>query len=60
VDLTRRFITVRTAKTGQTVDIPIFPRLFDELSRAEKLKFGKQKAEIASHLTPALSPPAFV
>ena len=33
VDLAKRFITVRTAKTGQTVSIPIFPLLFDELSK---------------------------
>ena len=31
VDLEKRFITVKTAKTGQTVSIPIFPLLFDEL-----------------------------
>ena len=31
VDLTRRFITVKTAKTGQTVTIPIFPLLYEEL-----------------------------
>ena len=33
VDLERRFITVKTAKTGQTVGIPIFPLLLDELWR---------------------------
>lgn len=33
VDLSRRFITVKTAKTGVTVAIPIFPMLFDELAR---------------------------
>ena len=33
VDLRRRFITVKTSKTGQTVSIPIFPMLYDELSR---------------------------
>lgn len=33
VDLARRFITVKTAKTGVTVAIPIFPMLFDELAR---------------------------
>jgi integrase len=32
VDLDKRFITVKTAKTGQTVSIPIFPLLHDELS----------------------------
>lgn len=33
VDLARRFITVKTAKTGVTVAIPIFPMLYDELVR---------------------------
>lgn len=32
VDLARRFITVKTAKTGATVSIPIFPMLYDELA----------------------------
>jgi integrase len=32
VDMARRFITVKTAKTGQTVTIPIFPLLLDELA----------------------------
>jgi integrase len=36
VDLQRRFITVKTAKTGQTVSIPIFPMLYDELKLAVK------------------------
>jgi integrase len=40
VDLQRRFITVKTAKTGQTVSIPIFPMLHDELESAAK----KQKS----------------
>lgn len=31
VDLVRRFITVKTGKTNQTVSIPIFPMLYDEL-----------------------------
>ena len=39
VDLKQGFITVKTAKTGQTVSIPIFPLLYDELKlRAEKRK----------------------
>lgn len=38
VNLQRRFITVKTAKTGQTVNIPIFPMLFDELQIAAKNK----------------------
>lgn len=33
VDLERGFITVKTAKTGQTVTIPIFPLLNDELQK---------------------------
>lgn len=32
VDLKKRFITVKTNKTGQTVSIPIFPLLYDELA----------------------------
>ena len=33
VDLKEGFITVKTAKTGETVDIPMFPMLREELSR---------------------------
>ena len=33
VDLRRQFITVKTAKTGVTVSIPVFPMLYDELVR---------------------------
>jgi integrase len=33
VDMVRQLITVKTAKTGVTVSIPIFPMLFDELSQ---------------------------
>ena len=36
VDFTRRFITVKTAKTGATVAIPIFPMLYDELARTAR------------------------
>jgi integrase len=36
VDLAQRFITVKTAKTGVTVSIPIFPMLYDELSRQQQ------------------------
>ncbi len=32
VDLVQRFITVKTSKTGETVEIPIFPLLYDELT----------------------------
>jgi integrase len=31
VDLEKRFVTVKTSKTGQTVSIPIFPMLYEEL-----------------------------
>ncbi|MCZ7636840.1 MAG: hypothetical protein M5U12_12825 [Verrucomicrobia bacterium] len=34
VDLKAGFITVKTAKTGETVDIPVFPMLREELERA--------------------------
>jgi integrase len=47
VDLPKRFITVKTSKTGQTVSIPIFPMLYDEL---------KRKADSTPHPLP--SPPA--
>ena len=33
VDLKKKFITVKTSKTGRTVSIPIFPMLFDELAK---------------------------
>ncbi len=36
VDFNRRFITVKTAKTGATVAIPIFPMLYDELARTPR------------------------
>ena len=36
VDLKGHFITVKTAKTGQTVSIPIFPMLHEELSKLSK------------------------
>jgi integrase len=39
VDLENRFISVKTAKTGQTVTIPIIPLLYDELSARQ----GKSK-----------------
>jgi integrase len=35
VDLANRFITVKTSKTGQTVQIPIFPLLYDVLSKID-------------------------
>jgi integrase len=36
VDMAHRFINVKTAKTGQTVTIPIFPMLYDELLKHQK------------------------
>lgn len=36
VDLAGGFLTVKTAKTGQTVSIPIFPLLREELERRSK------------------------
>lgn len=35
VDLEKRFITVKTAKTGQTISIPILPMLYEELSHRQ-------------------------
>ena len=32
VDMAKRFLNVKTSKTGQTVAIPIFPILYDELT----------------------------
>lgn len=41
VELNSRFISVKTAKTGQTVSIPIFPLLYDELVlRVKKRKLN--------------------
>jgi integrase len=46
VDLDKGFVTVKTNKTGVTVDIPIIPLLFDELSarkgKGEALVFPDQ------------------
>jgi integrase len=50
VDLERRFINVKTAKTGQSVSIPIFPMLHEELAR---VKSGSSKR---GTLTPDPSP----
>jgi integrase len=36
VDMESHFIRVKTAKTGQTVEIPMFPMLFDEIARHPK------------------------
>lgn len=35
VDMARRFIAVKTGKTGVTVSVPIFPMLYDELAKRE-------------------------
>ena len=40
VDMKRRFITVKTNKTGQTVSIPIFPMLFDEIATLPRAATG--------------------
>ncbi len=40
VDLARNFITVKTAKTGQTVAIPIFPLLQEELKKRTGKRAG--------------------
>lgn len=40
VDLKKKFVTVKTNKTGVTVDIPIFPLLFDELNGRDSEKTG--------------------
>lgn len=42
VDLKTGFLSVETAKTGERVDIPIFPMLAEELNRA-KAKTGKSE-----------------
>jgi integrase len=45
VDLKRRFITVKTAKTGEMATIPIFPLLFDELKgRLSGLSAGNKRS----------------
>jgi integrase len=33
VDLEEGFVTVKTSKTGATVDIPLFPMLYDEINK---------------------------
>lgn len=49
VDLARRFITVKTAKTGVTVSIPVFAMLRDELSQRAEAR--SQKADAKGHKT---------
>ena len=41
VDLAAGFITVKTAKTGETVGIPVSPMLREELERAKSPTGGK-------------------
>lgn len=43
VDLASRFISVKTAKTGQMVSIPIFPLLYDELTLRAKRRKPSEK-----------------
>jgi len=43
VDLKARFISVKTAKTGQTVSIPIFPLLWEELEAWAKNRKPNEK-----------------
>ena len=53
VDLERRFLTVKTAKTGATVSIPIFSLLLDELApRAAALRAAGKPLE--GYVFPAL------
>lgn len=40
VDLKERFVRVKTAKTGETVEIPMFPILCDELHKQSQQKTG--------------------
>jgi len=40
VDLKERFVRVKTAKTGETVEIPMFPVLCEELTKLEPQKSG--------------------
>lgn len=51
VDLANRFITVKTSKTGQTVSIPIFPMLEDELKALAKKANGK----LEGYVCPAMA-----
>ena len=46
VDMEAGFITVKTSKTGETVEIPIMPMLRDELGRAEGVKTGEKDAYV--------------
>ena len=46
VDLTNRFITVKTSKTRQTVSIPIFPMLEEELKAQAKNAGAKREGPV--------------
>jgi len=46
VDLPKRFITVKTSKTGQTVSIPIFPMLDQELKARSKEQGAKREGYV--------------
>ncbi|MEI7732813.1 MAG: integrase [Verrucomicrobiota bacterium] len=50
VDLTHRFITVKTAKTGVTVSIPVFPMLHDELANIRQKAEGRRQKEDSTPL----------
>ncbi|MCE9615084.1 MAG: tyrosine-type recombinase/integrase [Lentisphaerae bacterium] len=54
VDLKEGFLTVKTAKTGETVDIPIFPMLRDvlEAQRAQAPKARKGDDEPSGYVFP--------
>jgi len=57
VDLKEGFLTVKTAKTGETVDIPLFPMLRDLLAEA----YAKAKAALVQPKRgPQLEPEGFV
>ena len=43
MELKSRFISVKTAKTGQVVSIPIFPLLYDELASRSKKRSANDK-----------------
>ena len=56
VDLARRFITVKTAKTGQRVSIPIFPLLYDELQGIAEGRAESRKQKVERDTSPRPSP----
>jgi integrase len=50
VDLKAGFLSVKTPKTGETADIPVFPRLDEELTRAKAVRPAEARP---SRLRPA-------